>query len=252
MAVQCDVRCSILVVRKHAALLVHRTRDGLDDWVLPGGTPCAGEGLAACAQRELLEETGVSAVPSRVALVVESASPGARPTLDIVFVADGAVLSREHGREPGMAPCFVSADQLPGLVLHPPVASQLIRLLDPGPQQQHAAYVRNRTTDMTSHESSRREPAVSEALARTRTPRWAGSWLTAVNVPTGRDCEHDRRELAAPQRASQRPVVLGPGSHLHSRAGRRRQLVQVRGRFHAASSTSSAGETGAKQWRRSM
>jgi len=58
VAVLYDVRCSILVVRKHDALLVHRTHDGLDDWVLPGGTPCEGEGLAACARRELLEWGG--------------------------------------------------------------------------------------------------------------------------------------------------------------------------------------------------
>jgi 8-oxo-dGTP diphosphatase len=171
MSVLYDVRCSILVVRKHAALLVHRTHDGLDDWVLPGGTPCEGESLMACARRELLEETGVSANPSRVALVVESASPGAASMLDIVFVADGPVLSRECCREPGMGPCFISADQLPGLVIHPAVAGQLIRLLDPGPPQQHAAYVRNRMADVTPDQPPRKEPATSESLARTRIPR---------------------------------------------------------------------------------
>jgi len=38
MASGYDVR-SIIVLHKHAVLLVHRTHDGLDDWVLPGGTP---------------------------------------------------------------------------------------------------------------------------------------------------------------------------------------------------------------------
>ena len=177
MATQYNVRCSILVVRRHAALLVHRTHDGLDDWVLPGGTPCEGESLMACARRELLEETGVSADPSRVAFVVESASPGAGGMLDIVFVADGPALSREYCREPGMRPSFISADQLPTLVIRPAVTGQLIRLLDPGPQQPHAAYVRNRRAGTTTDEPPRREPAMSESLARTRIPRWAGSWL---------------------------------------------------------------------------
>jgi 8-oxo-dGTP diphosphatase len=127
-----NVRCSILVVRKHAALLVHRTCDGLDDWVLPGGTPCEGESLTACARRELLEETGVSADPSRVAFVVESASPGAGRMLDIVFVASGPVLSREYCREPGMGPSFLSADQLSRVAIRPAITGQLIRLLDPG------------------------------------------------------------------------------------------------------------------------
>ena len=60
-----EVRCSVLVARDHAVLLIHRTHDGLDDWVLPGGTPHAGESLVACARRELLEETGVSAGGAR-------------------------------------------------------------------------------------------------------------------------------------------------------------------------------------------
>ena len=177
MAMLYNVRCSILVVRKHAALLVHRTRGGLDDWVLPGGTPCEGESLMACARRELLEETGVSADPSRVAFVVESASPGAGRMLDIVFVASGPVLSREYCREPGMGPSFLSADQLPRVVIRPAITGQLIRLLDPGPQQPHAAYVRNRTAGTAPDEPPRQEPAMSESLARTRVPRWAGSWL---------------------------------------------------------------------------
>jgi len=82
-----DVRCSVLVVHRHTVLLVHRTRDGLDDWVLPGGTPREDESLVACARRELLEETGVSAYPARIALVVESEPPGSsHRMLDIVRV----------------------------------------------------------------------------------------------------------------------------------------------------------------------
>ena len=67
MASGYDVRCSVIVLHKHAVLLLHRTRDGLDDWVLPGGTPREGESMTACARRELFEETGISADPSRVA-----------------------------------------------------------------------------------------------------------------------------------------------------------------------------------------
>jgi len=178
VAMQYNVRCSIVVVRKHAALLVHRTHDELDDWVLPGGTPCEGESLMACARRELLEETGVSAAPSRVAFVVESASPGAGRMVDIVFAASEPVLSREHCREPGMEPHFIPAEELPRLMIRPAITGQLIRLLDPGPHQQHAAYVRNRTARITPDEIPRREPSMSESLARTRIPRWAGSWLT--------------------------------------------------------------------------
>jgi 8-oxo-dGTP diphosphatase len=103
-----DIRCSVVVLRKHAVLLVHRTRDGLDDWVLPGGTPREGESITGCARRELFEETGLSAEPSWVVLVVESAPPGSgRRLLDIVFLASEPVLGMEHSREPGLEPCFV-------------------------------------------------------------------------------------------------------------------------------------------------
>jgi 8-oxo-dGTP pyrophosphatase MutT (NUDIX family) len=132
-----------LVVRKHSVLLIHRTHDGLDDWVLPGGTPREGESLRACARRELLEETGVSADPSGVALVVESQLPGSlRGLLDIVFVATEPVLGREHCCEPGLVPCFIRPDQTPGLRLHPNFAAQLIHLTDPIPHG-YAAYLRN-------------------------------------------------------------------------------------------------------------
>jgi len=106
--------------RKHAVLLVRRTRDGLDDWVLPGGTPRDGESLTSCARRELLEETGLSADPSRVLLVVESAPPGAgRRLFDVVFLAAESVFGMEHSREPGLEPCFVPSGRLADLNLHP-------------------------------------------------------------------------------------------------------------------------------------
>lgn len=138
-----DIRCSVVVLRKHEVLLLHRTRQGCGDWVLPGGTPREGESAAACARRELLEETGVSADPSQVTLVVESAIPGSgRRLLDIVFVATEPVLGRAVAREAGLIPRFVSADQLAGLVIHPPVAAHLTRLLEPGASH-FAHYVGN-------------------------------------------------------------------------------------------------------------
>jgi 8-oxo-dGTP diphosphatase len=48
---QVDVRCSIIVFREDNVLLVHRARDGAEDWVLPGGSPGPGESMAECARR---------------------------------------------------------------------------------------------------------------------------------------------------------------------------------------------------------
>lgn len=138
-----EVRCSVLVIHKHAVLLVHRTGNGRDDWVLPGGTPRGGESLAACARRELLEETGISADLSRVALIVESTRPeSGQCVLDVVFVAPQPALGMAHCREPGLEPQLVPPDQLAGLDLHPPLAGHLQHLTDPGPHE-HAVYVGN-------------------------------------------------------------------------------------------------------------
>jgi 8-oxo-dGTP diphosphatase len=37
-----DLRCSTILLRDESVLLIHRTYDGADDWVLPGGTPREG------------------------------------------------------------------------------------------------------------------------------------------------------------------------------------------------------------------
>jgi len=60
-----QLRCSAAVIRQRAVLLLHRTR-GAGEWVLPGGTPRPSESMAACARREVLEETGLHVDPSKV------------------------------------------------------------------------------------------------------------------------------------------------------------------------------------------
>lgn len=137
VAIDMSIRCSVIVVREHAVLLVHRTSDGLDDWVLPGGTPRTGESMASCARRELLEETGLTADPARVAFILEAVAPGSgRHALDIVFLAAEPVLGMIRGpREPGLEPQFVVLGQLAELGLRPPLASYLDSLLDAGVQE---------------------------------------------------------------------------------------------------------------------
>ena len=67
-----EVRCSVIVLRQHAVLLVHRTRHDLDDWVLPGGSPREGESLTACASQPVflavLPQARASAAAAATAL----------------------------------------------------------------------------------------------------------------------------------------------------------------------------------------
>ncbi len=127
-----ELRCSAIVVRKRSVLLVHRISSGADDWVLPGGTPRPGESMAACARREVREETGLYVNPDRVAFVLEAGGPdsGLR-TVDIVFsAADPVPEQRPEQLEKGLAPVFVPVDRIRELDLRPPVAGHLRAMLD--------------------------------------------------------------------------------------------------------------------------
>lgn len=132
-----DVRCSVIVVRDRAVLLVHRTHDRLDDWVLPGGTPRRAEGTADCIRRELYAETGLTPGPGAGAFILEAVSsePG-QHVLDLVFLAEESVLGMICGpREPVLEPGFLASGQLAELGLRPPLAGYLHRLLDADAQQ---------------------------------------------------------------------------------------------------------------------
>jgi 8-oxo-dGTP diphosphatase len=122
-----DLRCSVVLFRGQAVLLVHRTVDGSDDWVLPGGGPRHGETMVACARRELREETGLEAEPTRVALVLEAITPDTGlHTVDLVFAATEYGPARlPESREHGLEPVFVQIDTLRDLDLRPPIAGHL-------------------------------------------------------------------------------------------------------------------------------
>jgi len=138
-----DVRCSAVVFRGDSVLLVHRAHGDADDWVLPGGTPYPGESMAACAQRETLEETGLPVTPSRVAFVLESLAPGARRRMvDLVFLAVGPAGREPESQESQFEARFVPLSVLPGLALRPPLAGYLRALRARGPART-AAYLGN-------------------------------------------------------------------------------------------------------------
>jgi 8-oxo-dGTP diphosphatase len=138
-----DVRCSAIVFRDDTVLLVHRSRNGIDNWVLPGGTPRPGESMAACARRETLEETGLSVDPARVAFILEALGPGsARRTVDLVFLATPDGHGEPVPQEPDTDARFVPLGLLPGLDVRPPLAGHL-RALHARGGEPTAAYLGN-------------------------------------------------------------------------------------------------------------
>jgi ADP-ribose pyrophosphatase YjhB (NUDIX family) len=122
-----EFRCSTILFRGQSVLLVHRTGGGMDDWVLPGGSPQAGESMAACARREMREETGMAVKPTRVAFVLEAMDPDSgHRTVDLVFAADGfADGQTPEAREEGLEPEFVPFSRLRDLDIRPPLAGHL-------------------------------------------------------------------------------------------------------------------------------
>ena len=141
MPADIDMRCSVIVFRGDAVLIVHR--DGGDDWVLPGGTPRTGESMAACARRETLEETGLVVDPARVAFIAEALGPqSARRAVDLVFLAAVGVDGDPVPCEPGLDARFVPLAMLPRLDLRPPLAGHLRRLHARGAEPT-AAYLGN-------------------------------------------------------------------------------------------------------------
>ena len=96
-----NLRCSAMVLRNDSVLLCRR-EGGETNWVLPGGTPNLGEGTAAAARREVLEETGLSITADRVAFVLETTNRDASHHLiEIVFLGiEERMTSAPLQREP--------------------------------------------------------------------------------------------------------------------------------------------------------
>lgn len=125
-----NLRCSVILTRGSEVLLIHRLGDGSDDWVLPGGRPRPNETTAACARREVREETGLEIEPERCALVLEVIEPvTADRTVDLVFV--GTAIGRaELVGEPGKVPVWVPLTATRELDLRPPIAGYLPGVAD--------------------------------------------------------------------------------------------------------------------------
>jgi ADP-ribose pyrophosphatase YjhB (NUDIX family) len=131
-----ELRCSVLVTRGRDVLLVKRVtgagRDRDEHWVLPGGRPRPGEGMLACARREVAEETGVVVQPERCAFIGEVVDPDRhRRQVELVFSArvpadhDGELVGEQDAE-----PAWVGVGKLRRLALRPPIAGFLPAVID--------------------------------------------------------------------------------------------------------------------------
>ena len=126
MRLQTDLRCSVAVFRDHSELVVHRTSNGQDDFVLPGGSPEPGETTGACARREVLEETGLRVNPVRCAFVLEVIDPeSSGRVVELIFTADGVDPTAQLVGEPGSTPEWVHLARLREVTLRPPIGGYL-------------------------------------------------------------------------------------------------------------------------------
>jgi 8-oxo-dGTP diphosphatase len=99
------IRVGAVVARDGALLLVRHQKPDRDPyWVLPGGRLEPGETIPGCAEREISEETGLSAGFSGVLYVSEFLREG-RHTVDItVRMTPEADEEAQLGSDPEVAP----------------------------------------------------------------------------------------------------------------------------------------------------
>ncbi|MBC3843301.1 NUDIX hydrolase [Streptacidiphilus sp. 4-A2] len=95
-----ETRCSVAVFRGDEVLLVRSDENGCAVWKLPGGHTRADEGLVACAQRELREETGLEAGALHCGFLVDTLdrSTGRYMTEIVAYPRTGSKGSRSAVR----------------------------------------------------------------------------------------------------------------------------------------------------------
>ena len=130
------IRVGAVVEREGALLLVRHQKPDRDPyWVLPGGRLEPDETIPQCAEREVAEETGLSARFSGVLYVSEFLREG-RHTVDVIarMEAEGdARLGRDPEVAPGSEPTlrelrWVNAEELEEIELLPrPLKDRLLK-----------------------------------------------------------------------------------------------------------------------------
>ena len=126
------IRAAAIVVEGESVLLVQHQHDEIQDgrswWVPPGGGVEGDESLVECAQRETLEETGLSVEVGRLAYVREFVEPGYHHC-EVFFVATSYLGTLITGSNPGTGifdvdhlikdARFVRRDEMADMTIYP-------------------------------------------------------------------------------------------------------------------------------------
>lgn len=123
----------VLVVHAGAVLLVRRGRaPSADTWAVPGGRVELGESLAAAAEREVLEETGVEVRAGEPVWSFDSVVRDREGRIlyhyVIVDLAAEYVAGEPHGRDDAAEARWARPEDLAALAVSPPTRQLLGRV----------------------------------------------------------------------------------------------------------------------------
>ena len=127
------IRVALCLTDGDRMLLVQHEKGGRWYWLVPGGGLEHGETLAACAAREVFEETGYQAEVGPLQILCEAIEPEGRHIVNLVFAGRVVGGSLEVGHDAALRDAaWHSRESIARLTMYPPIARELIECWDEG------------------------------------------------------------------------------------------------------------------------